>query len=66
MANREYEVDICETRIKTVTVRARSREDAYGKARTGWKNGDHSLGSDCVNEVHITVIGRAKERDYER
>ena len=66
MVNKEYVVDICETRIKTVTVKTRSQEDAYGKARAGWQNGDHALGTDCVSEVRITVIGRAKELGYER
>lgn len=66
MANKEYEVDVCETRIKTVTVRARSQEDAYSKAREWWRSNDYSLGRECVSDVHITVIGRKKERVHER
>ena len=61
-----YSVDICETLIRTITVKAASEEEAREIAQAEWYEGEHVLDNNDCAEVSIIVKGRQRERGLER
>lgn len=60
---KEYQIQIKETLVKTVTVEAESAAQAREIVERQWKNGDHVLDSDHFQGVTFTT---AKNREHER
>ena len=60
---KEYQIQIKETLIMTVTVEAEDASQAREIAEHQWKDGDYILDADHFQGVTFTV---PKNRDYER
>jgi len=60
---KEYQIQIKETLVKTVTVEAENAAQAKEIVERQWKNSDHILGADHFQGVTFTVSSR---QDRER
>ena len=63
---RRYDVTICETLKRTVSVRAASAEEAQSLVEKQWKDGVHVLDSEDFKDVHFSAIRHAPNRDQVR
>jgi len=52
---RAYDVTICETLKRTVSVRAKSADEAHAKVEDDWRDGVYVLDADDFKEVHFTT-----------
>lgn len=60
---KEYQVQIKETLVMTVTVEAENAAQAQEIVESNWKNSDYILDADHFQGVTFTI---PKNRDYER
>jgi hypothetical protein len=52
---RLYDVTICETLKRTVSVRAASADKAHKKVEDGWKDGVYIIDADDFKDVHFSA-----------
>ena len=61
-----YDVTITETLKRTVTVRAKSAEEAQSWVEQQWKDSVHVLDSEDFKDVHFTTTRQIPKRDLVR
>lgn len=66
MRERVFDVDVCETRVRTIQVTAANQENAHRVAEEQWALGLAPLDDTDVSDIHFTVRVPRRERPHER
>lgn len=66
MDGKMFNVDVCETRKKTVSVRAKNKEEAHRMVQEQWSNDQISLTEKEVSDASFTAYRQKQERSFER
>ena len=61
-----YDVTICETLKRTVSVRASSSEEANEKVEDAWKDGVYVLDAEDFKEVHFTTLEQQRTQTSQK
>ena len=64
--SKHYDVTICETLKRTVSVRAASAEEAQRIVEQQWKDSVHVLDCEDFKDVHFTTTRKVPKRDLVR